>query len=174
MDASLERQAGTSLFEALVVLALIACAVAFTVGVAVPWLGRESLRSATHDLRTALELDRMEAVKRNRPCRFVLDTTLRSFEVWDGMGTAGSGDDVLLRHADLPATVQFVDPQGGAPVTFAALGGTAFQVVFNADGTVGAGEGAAFLSGGGIYRKLSLEIAGGMRVTRWTGTAWQY
>src|SRR5262245_31841006 len=174
MDASIKRQAGTTLFEALVVLALIACAVAFTSGVAAPWIARTTPRPATHDLRTPLELDRMEAVKRNRPCRFVLDTSQKSFEIWDGMGTASAGDDVLLRRADLPSTVQFVDPQGGAPVTFEGLGGTAFQVVFNADGTVGAGEGAAYLTGGGIYRRLSLEIAGGMRVTRWTPTGWQY
>jgi Tfp pilus assembly protein FimT len=174
MHRGVRHSRGVTLLEIVVVFGLIAIVAVISVAIGLPWLARESLRSAVHDVQSTLQVNRLEAVKRNRPCRLVVDTTMRALEVWDGMGTASVGDDVLLHRAQLPSRVDFADPEGGMPVTFSELGGSTYEVIFNSDGTVGSGNGDVFLSGGGIYRRLTLQVAGGVRVTRWNGSAWEY
>ena len=49
-------------------------------------------------------------------------------------------------------------------------GGTGVSV---GDGSVSSGEGEVVLFGGGVYRRLTLFVAGGTRVSHWTGSSWE-
>ena len=50
-------------------------------------MARETMRSAVHDTGSFLQLAKMEAVSRNRPCRFAVDTAAGTLAVWDMVGT---------------------------------------------------------------------------------------
>lgn len=174
MQAEFTRESGMTLFELLVVVAIAGFVAIISVSAVLPYYQREQLRGAVRNVQMSLQVDRMEAVKRNRPCRLVLDTLGKSIQVWDGMGTDVTDDDVLLHSVELTSTIEFLHPGGDVPVTFKSLGDAIYEVVFNADGTVGVGDGQAVLYGGGMFQRLNLQVAGGVRLTRWNGSGWEY
>ncbi|NIV49140.1 MAG: prepilin-type N-terminal cleavage/methylation domain-containing protein, partial [Gammaproteobacteria bacterium] len=92
----MRNQNGISLIELLVVVAVAAVALVTTVAFSMPWMAKETMRSAAHDLQAVMQLTRIEAVSRNHACRFVLNTDLGQMQVWDTRGTGGASDDELL------------------------------------------------------------------------------
>jgi Tfp pilus assembly protein FimT len=166
------KQSGITLTELMIVLAFAAAIVVSTVTLSIPWLAREALHNATHELQSTLQLNRMEAVNRNRPCRFVLNTASRQLQVWDGMGTTATTDDVLLHTSSLSSAISFVRPDTGPAVTLTDLGGASYQTVFDSDGTVDSGDGEIVVFGGGQYNRLTLYVAGGIRIEHWNGAGW--
>ncbi len=166
-------QLGVSLLEVLITLGLAAGVALVSLTTAIPWFDRERLRAAVHDVQSSLQLDRFEAIKRNRPCRVVVDVAAKAIEVWDGMGTTATGDDVLLHKTGIPSTVGFAHPQGASPVTLDPLGAERYQAIFHGDGTVGSGDGEIVLHGGGRYQRLTLYVAGAVRLSTWNGSSWQ-
>ena len=56
----------------------------------VPWLARETMLSTLHDAGTLLQVARMEAVRLNHGCRFIVDPAARTMTVVDGNGTAST------------------------------------------------------------------------------------
>lgn len=165
--------AGMTLIELVVVVAVAGLLMVSVTAWSVPWMQKEAMRSATFDVQTHLQLARIEAVSRNRPCRFVVDTGQGKMQVYDGNGTSGTtSDDILLYEAALPTNVSFTDPQSGAAVTLQALGSGVYQTVFASDGIVTAGTGAVKLHGGEAYSQISVFAAGGVQVAKWSGSAW--
>jgi Tfp pilus assembly protein FimT len=158
--------------ELLVVVAIATLIVGVTASFAVPLLARETVRSSTYDVQTYLQLARVEAVSRNRPCRFVIDVATKELAVLDSRGTASTGDDETLYATTLPGAVAFADPEHAAPVTVSALGGTSYQTVFESDGVVSSGSGSIVLFGGEEFRRVSVFAAGGIQIERWTGGGW--
>lgn len=131
------------------------------------------MRSAVYDVQTHIQIARIEAISRNRPCRFVVDTGTRVVQVFDSMGTSGStADDELLFSETLPSAVSFARPDSGAAVTLPTIGGNAHQAIFSSDGTVSSGSGDLNLFGGDQYRQISLFLAGGLMVRQWDGSYW--
>lgn len=169
----MNSQRGITLVELLVVVAMGSLILGITAAYTVPWFAKESMRSSTHEVETYMQLARIEAVSRNQPCRFLLDTANREIAVFDMMGTANPADDVELYRRDLPDTVSFANPQGGAAVTLFSLGSDKYHTVFDGDGTVLAGSGVVCLFGGERYQRVSVFDAGGLAVTRWNGNQWQ-
>ncbi len=163
---------GMTLLELVMILGVATIVSLLTLPTAIPWLQREQLRAAIRTVQTGLELDRLEALKRHRPCRFVVDTGSNVVEVWDGMGTNGTADDRLLHEFALPSAVAFAHPEGTPPVTFDDLGGNRYQVLFTADGTVASGTGSLVLRGGGLYQRLTLTVAGSASLSTWSGSSW--
>jgi Tfp pilus assembly protein FimT len=152
------------------VAALLLVAVA---AYSLPWMQKEAMRSAVYDVQTHIQLAKIEAVSRNRECRFVIDTANRTVEVFDGNGTSGTtADDILLYDSTLPENVNFTDPQAGSAVTLDDLGSGVFQVVFTSDGIVSVGAGAVMLHGGQSFGRISVFAAGGVQVDRWNGSSW--
>lgn len=163
-----------TLIELMVVLALTVAVFASAATLSVPWMARESMRSATHEIQSALQWTRIEAVKRNGNCRLTVDPAQRTLRVWDAVGTPGTtSDDEMLRTVQLPGAVSFARPDLGSPITFTDVGNGTYEVVFTSDGSVASGQGEVVLFGGGAYRRLTLFGAGGVQVTRWSGSQWE-
>ncbi len=169
----MRRDAGLTLPELLMVLALGALVLAATAAYSVPWLARESMRSAIYDVQTSLQTARIQAVSRNHDCAFAINTGTRLVRVVDTMGTASTADDQILDETELPDSIAFARPDAGLPVTMTNLGGGWFGARFTSEGTVAAGWGEIVLFGGNAFGRLSLFAAGGVQVDRWNGSSWQ-
>lgn len=158
--------------EMLAVLAIGAVLLLVGSVVSVPWLARESMRSGLHDASVLIRVARMEAVSRNRPCSFRFDVGARTMSVMDMNGTSTPTDDVVLASRRLAPAVALAHPTSGPPITFEAVGGSVYQVVFHPDGYVSSGTGELVLYGGERYSKLVVYSAGGVRHQRWNGSSW--
>ena len=170
----MRSQKGMTLLELVIVLALALVAIAMTAALSGPWIARESMRGAVGNVNSYFQLAKIEAVSRNRPCRFVADTSAGTLEVWDTMGTPLLSDDTELYSADLPSTVSFDRPDAGAVVTLFQLGGSdRYHTVFNSDGVAAIGTGAVFLHGGDGFGSVRVHAAGGVDVAYWNGSAWR-
>jgi len=168
------NQKGMTLIELVIVVALASVTLVATATYTLPWIARERARSAVYDVQSYLQLTRIEAVSRNHQCRFVLDTSTRSLQVFDGNGTTGTkADDVLLYGTTLPSDIQFARPDVGSPVTLAQVGTSAvYETVFTSDGIVSQGTGEVSLYGGQEYNRVMVFGAGGVSVDRWAGSGW--
>ena len=165
-------QKGITLTELLIVVAMVSLGLLAVGTYTVPWAAREGLRSAVYDMQTYMQLARIEAVSRNRDCRFVIDAGNRRIGVMDSAGTPSTGDDILLYSADLPDTVSFARPGMGSPITLTHVTGKTFHTVFGSDGIVDVGTGEVALLGGSHYERVQVFGAGGIRIQKWNGTQW--
>jgi prepilin-type N-terminal cleavage/methylation domain-containing protein len=168
---SVVRQAGFTLSELLVVLTVATMVMAFAAIAAVPHLAKEAMRSTLHNGGTLVRAARIEAVKRDRACRFVVDLTTRTMAVVDTNGTGTTTDDTVLRSMALPSIVSVARPDAGSPITFTATG-SVYHVEFDADGHVSSGSGEMVLCSGERYGKVVVYTAGGVRYEKWNGAAW--
>jgi len=142
-----------------------------TASYSIPWIAREKARGGAYELQTYLQLARVEAVSRNRPCLFFLDPTARTFEVTDTQGTPFTTDDIVLHSSRLPSNVSLARPDGGSVVTLPILG-SGYAALLTPDGMVSGSAGAVHLFGGDRHVRISLYLAGGVHVDRWDGSAW--
>jgi Tfp pilus assembly protein FimT len=162
-----------TLIELVIVVAAAALVLVATMAYAIPWMAKESMRSAVYDVQTYLQLARIEAISRNRDCRFVVDTSTGGLSVFDSNGTADPLDDTELYSNRLPENVVFTRPEGGSAVTLSQIdGGPSYEAVFTSDGTVTAGTGEVVLHGGEMFGRVQIFGAGGIQVDRWDGSQW--
>jgi prepilin-type N-terminal cleavage/methylation domain-containing protein len=163
---------GFTIPELLVVLALCAVVLTLTVTYAIRWLGRVESRGAAFTIESFLQRARMEAVSRNRDCRFTVDTATRRVRVIDLMDPADTGDDLVVADATLSTKVDFARPDFGSPVTLTFISGTTYGATFASDGSLAAGTGLVSLLGGDGFLRVSLYGAGGASVEQWDGSNW--
>ena len=123
-------------------------------------------------MQTYMQLARIEAISRNRDCRFAVDTSTNRISVLDTVGTVAVGDDILLYESNLPDTVSFARPDTGSAVTLDNVSGSIFQARFGNDGIVNLGTGEVHMFGGSNYKKVEVFGAGGIRIQKWNGTSW--
>ena len=170
----MNNQKGMTLIELVIVVALAGVTLVATATYSLPWLARERARSAVYDVQSYLQLTRIEAVSRNRQCRFVLDTSTRNLQVFDGNGTTGTkADDILLYETTLPSQIQFARPDAGNAVTLAQVGSSSvYETTFTSDGIVSQGTGEVALYGGEEFNRVMVFGAGGVSVDRWAGSGW--
>ena len=166
------QSSGFTTVELLTVCVLLTAVMTIAVTVSMPMVTREATVSAVYSIQNHLQLARVEAVSRNRICRFVVDAASREYSVFDSMGTSSLLDDVVLHKDHLPVTVTFASPDGTPPVTLGSLGGGTYGTSFQSDGTVVSGVGDLMLFGGNEFRRVSLFAGGGVGLDRWTGSAW--
>lgn len=169
------NQKGMTLTELLIVLAVASLVLVATAAYSLPWMERETMRSAVYDVQTYVQLARIEAVTRNRPCRFAVNPTTGVIAVLDTMGTPGNiADDEILYRTTMPSGVAFARPTTGDAVTLQQVGGTDwYGTQFSSDGLVDAGTGQVHLYGGERYGRVSVYLAGGVQVERWNGSSWE-
>jgi len=78
------QEAGFTLIEVIVVLAVLAFAMALIVGYKPPWSSGLGLRGTAAELASSLRLARSEAILQNRPVLFELDLSGRRFRIGNG------------------------------------------------------------------------------------------
>ena len=75
------REAGFTLIEIIVTLAILGLALVLIVGYKPPWSGALGLRGTAAELAAQLRLARSEAVLRNRPVAFEVDMAAHQFRI---------------------------------------------------------------------------------------------
>ncbi len=167
------NQKGFGLAELIVVVALASLVIGASVAYSIPWMAQETLRIAVQDVRSIVQLARVEAVSRNIACRFVVDTRAGTLRAMDTRGTADRSDDLLLHDAQLPSVIVFARPDAGDVSTMLQIGDTgSYEVVFSSDGVVRQGTGQLFLHGGDSFGSVAVLGAGGIEVSYWDGYDW--
>ena len=164
---------GASLPESLLILLFLSLCVLAVGNYSLGWLNAEDVRSAVGQTQRLVQQARIEAIARNRACRFILDTAARRVQVVDLNDPTDATDDITLSDVALSSKVSFGDPSGNPAVTLASLGGGRYQATFASDGTVSAGIGVMSFQAKTGYRRLSLFGAGGNKLENWNGSAWQ-
>src|SRR5262249_6212851 len=106
------REHGRTFVELLIVLGLIGIAMMVAIYFSFDWFGREDSRGAAYTIETFLNMARMEAISRNQVCRFVIDTSAKTLDVYDLVDPLSATDDIQLAHAELPAKVSVAAPSG--------------------------------------------------------------
>lgn len=168
---SLRSQSGVTLVELLGVLVLSVSIIALGTAVTVPQIARQTMRSSLHTGGALMRSARVEAVKRHRASKFVVNLGARTMSVVDTMGTSTTTDDVVLHWAALPSVVSVARPDAGAPITFAGSD-PIYTVEFHPDGYVSSGAGEMVLCSGTFYDKITVFTAGGIKYEQWNGSAW--
>ena len=163
---------GVTLSEILVVLAMVALLLMISLTYAIGWIGRAECRGAVYSMQSFLQRARMEAVARNRACRFTVDTATGKMRVFDLVDAASNSDDLLLSDTTLSPKLSFARPDSGAAVTLSSISGTTYGATFASDGSLSAGAGVVSLLAGDGYLRVYLYGAGGAAVERWNGAAW--
>jgi Tfp pilus assembly protein FimT len=166
------RQAGVTLSELLVVVAVATLVMALGAWTAAPRLAHETMRSTLHNGGALVQAARIEAIRLDRACRFVVDLDARTMYVADTNGTTTLADDIALRTYTMPSVVSVARPDAGSPITFTYVAGSVYHVEFDADGHVATGAGEMVLCAGGSYRRILVYGAGGVRYQRWDGSNW--
>ena len=168
----MRSERGMSLAELTIVMVLVAIITTAVATYSIPWLGREEMRGAVYTIQEYLQLARVQAVSRNRDCRFLIDSGSRQVFVVDLNDPSTGSDDISLYSATLSSRVTFARPDTGSAVTLAAVSGSLYQATFASDGSVSAGAGLIAVQGGDGNYRINLYGAGGVRVERWTGSSW--
>jgi general secretion pathway protein H len=78
------REAGFTLIEIIVVLAVVGFALVLIVGYKPPWSSALGVRGAAAEVASSLRLARSEAILRNRPVAFEIDLANRRFRAGSG------------------------------------------------------------------------------------------
>jgi prepilin-type N-terminal cleavage/methylation domain-containing protein len=166
-------QKGVTLIELVTVVAVASMMLVSAIGYSLPWMAKQTMRSAVQDVRSLMQLAKIEAVSRNQDCRFVVDMAAGTLEVWDMAGNTDPTDDVLLHDRVIAETVSFERPDIGNVVTLQAVDTSIFQTVFQSDGSVSAGVGGVFFHSAGSFGRVDVQAAGGTATSYWNGSAWQ-
>ena len=166
-----KRQAGVTVSELLIVLTLATMLMALGAVATVPRIAHEQMHGALHNIGTLVRAARLESVKRNRACRFVVNLTTRTLSIVDTNGTATATDDETLRSLAIPSIVSVARPDTGSPITFTEVSGV-YHVEFSPDGHVSTGAGEIVLCSGERYGKVIVYGAGGVRYQKWDGLSW--
>jgi Tfp pilus assembly protein FimT len=168
----MSRQSGISLNELLIVITVAGLSLLATVTYTFPRVAREGLHNAVYDIHTYMQMARVEAISRDRTCRFVVDTENHRIEVMDTAGTVELGDDILLYATDLSSNVSFQRPDNGAAITLNKASTETFQALFGNDGHVTLGAGEVVMLGGSSYERVRVGADGEIRIHSWDGTGW--
>ena len=166
-------QRGVSLIETLALLMLTSIIVAMSINYSLGLLVRERLRSSAYSIYAQLKNARMEAMSRNRSCRFLIDTGSRTVQVVDLNDPGTSSDDEVFTTVTLPSAIAFVQPDGSPSVTLNPVSSGVYETVFSSTGVVTSGSGELVLNMQDQYRRVSVFVAGGLRISTWTGLGWE-
>ena len=165
-------QRGMTFFEVIVVMAVLAIISAIGVSFASSWVRRERMRSAAFVIQTHMQMARVEAMSRNRDCRFTIDTSNNEVKVIDLMDPANNADDVEITTTLLPVEIDFDRPDTGSAITLNNLSGTVWETTFQQDGVVSSGSGDVFIATDEAYKRVSVYVAGGVHMRSWRAGGW--
>ena len=177
------RNAGFTLMEVIVTIALIGIVAAIAAISLAQWLPGYRLKGAARDLFTNLHYAHSQAITENRPWAVIFDASAPQGYVVVSSGpddTLGTTDDIETRPvslADYGSGVGFGNQAGVKKVdsTDAVTDTVDFsgdQAVFNPNGTSTGGY--VYLTGNADRTYAVGTFASGVvRMKRWNGSSWQ-
>ena len=121
-----KRQAGFTLLETLVVVAVIGILVLISAPAFLKMMNRFKLTATARELTSFLQAARMEAIKLNAPAQVSYDTVTNSFVGFvdlDRDDVLSAADRVLGAKVPIPVKVAFQGPGDGAPNGVNAIDG---------------------------------------------------
>lgn len=154
----MRNKKGFSLFELMIVIAIIAILSAITVPNLIGWYRNQGLRNAVVELQSNLQLAKMNAVKQNQSCSININTGAGSYNIPD------IGKTVSL--ASYSGGVVFGSPPG--------QGTTAGLLTFNSRGFCSP-FGSIYLTNrdNSAYYRTQVIISGGVVTSKWNGSNWE-
>ena len=160
----MRNERGMSLAEVTIVMVLVAIITTAVATYSIPWLGREEMRGAVYTIQEYLQLARVQAVSRNRDCRFLIDSGSRRVSVVDLNDPSTASDDISLYSATLSSRVTFVRPDTGSAVTLATGQNTVFDLAIDSTNVYWNdwGQQTPTMTNGSLMR---VPIAGGTPTT---------
>ncbi|MEO8197883.1 MAG: GspH/FimT family pseudopilin [Thermoanaerobaculia bacterium] len=138
-----QSQAGFTLMETLVVLAVVGILLLISAPAFLRMINRYKLTGTTRELASLMQAARMEAIKLNAPAQVNYDTTVNGFFAFvdlDRDGTLSAPDRILAGRVPIPVKVEFWGPGDGAANGANAIDGwddapAALGPVFRPDGS---------------------------------------
>ena len=116
---NLQRQAGFTLIETLIVLAVIGLLVLITAPAFLGMINRFKLTGTTREVASLIQAARMEAIKMNAPTQVNYDSTTNTFIAFVDLDRDNAltvpPDRILPGSAAVPLKVSFQGPGDGAP-----------------------------------------------------------
>jgi prepilin-type N-terminal cleavage/methylation domain-containing protein len=139
-----QRQAGFTLIETLIVLAVIGILVLIAAPAFLGMLNRFKLTGTTREVASLMQAARLEAIKLNTPAQVNYDATANAFIAFVDMdrdNALSDPDRVLAGRVPVPAKVEFWGPGDGAANGANAIDGwddapARTGPIFNPDGSV--------------------------------------
>jgi hypothetical protein len=169
----MESRSRTSIPEVAILLGLALLVLLATSAKSLPRPTREATWPAAIEVRTYVDLARVEAVRLRRPCRFELDAERRHLAVLDGRGTADAGDDTALYERDIEGDVELFAVDA-VPASDGLLVGAAepLAMTFGPSGLLASTGTGVVLSDGRSARRVTLLDRGTTQVEVWNGNDW--
>ena len=154
------KKDGFSLFELLVVVAIIAVVSAIVTPQIIGWRNSAKLRGTVDNLKGDLEMAKINAVKENSSVAVVFDATGYRVFVDRANPWVHDPDERLLRTRQLPAGVAF-------DFSHPSWGFTGNRTRFNSRGTAGTENGTAVIvNNRGEQSNIVVSTLGRIRVQR--------
>jgi Tfp pilus assembly protein FimT len=190
---------GFSTVELVVIVSVIGILLSIGVPSISIWQTNYALRRAARDLYSTLQLAKLTAVKQNRDCAIVFQTSAtpgRYFlctapgpnGIWDGPAVMG-GDDVAIKTvslADYKGNVNFgkgtasndIQGSGSPPADPVGYASPTDVAIFSSAGTIinpGVSGSYVYLSNGrgDAYGVGTPSIVGSVLLRRWSGSKWR-
>jgi prepilin-type N-terminal cleavage/methylation domain-containing protein len=113
-----KREAGFTLIESIIVVAVIGILVLISAPALLQMLNRYKLTGTARELAALMQAARMEAIKLNASAQVYYDSTSNTFNAYvdlDRDDSLSAPDRVLTSKVPVPAKVTFQGPGDGAP-----------------------------------------------------------
>ncbi|MFH2044212.1 MAG: GspH/FimT family pseudopilin [Pseudomonadota bacterium] len=154
----MQKKAGFSLVELMIVLAIIAILSAIITPNIINWLRGQGLKTAISELQGNLQLAKLGAIRQNQSCAVTFNTGSGSYSI------PCANKRVLL--SSYSGGVVF-----GMPPSFA--GTMAGTITFSSDGT--SSLSSVFLTDNtrSAYYRIQTFLSGGIVTSKWDGSSWK-
>jgi type II secretion system protein H len=190
MRDGIERTAGFTLVELIVIIVILVAMTAVTVPGIRRWLPNYNLKRASMDLYSSMQLAKSEAIRNNRPYAVLFDPGSETYQFID------SGPDGIYEYPDVAA-----DDIAGETISISKYGpaiayghtpatknfddgGSTFpgdEVSYTGPGNVVLFDGRGLCNSGSVYLQnnnsrtyaIGTLMSGAVRIKMWRGSKWE-
>ncbi|MDW7773830.1 MAG: GspH/FimT family pseudopilin [Desulfobulbaceae bacterium] len=178
-----QRQAGFTLPEVLIAIAVISILAAIAMPNFLEWLPNIRLKAAARELYGNMQEAKLQAVKQNKDWAVVFDTVNNRYYVcsdkgadnsWSGADDAiGKGDNTIVKTVSLRNYKSGVGYGSGSIIPETTITFTNNVATFNPQGTCKSGYVYLDHEKNIDTLRVGTLSSGNIKITRWNGTDWK-